>query len=359
MLKTHPAVFAVEDTYQIMVSTTQPCLFWVRIGDEEHYDESNGILRSLSPLHRVIVPMAELNRLKEYTVCVRPLEERKPYFSKTLPVETYTYRFVPVPENHVRAYHIADAHNRVEEPVAAAKAFGDIDLLILNGDVINHSGDPEKFDVVYEICSRLTGGEKPVVFSRGNHDLRGNYAERFAEYTPNANGKTYYTVRLGSLWLVILDCGEDKEDDHAEYGHTVCCHAFRKRQMAFLQSLTTEKPYESDGVTRRLLICHNPFTRQDQPPFNIEAPLYTEWATLLREQIRPDLMICGHVHRLGIFRVGGEWDHLGQPCTLVTGSKPDEGYFAGCGFVFETDRTTVIFTDSNGDTLETSVVFNT
>ena len=34
----------------------------------------------------------------------------------------------------------------------AAKAFGKIDLLILNGDVIDHSGDPEKFTNIYEIC---------------------------------------------------------------------------------------------------------------------------------------------------------------------------------------------------------------
>ena len=357
MLTVSPAVFAVEDTYHIMCPMSDPCLFWVRIGDEEYYDESNGILRSLSPIHRVIVPMKVLDAAGTYTVCVRPLIERKPYFTTTAPVREYTYSFLPVPkEGAIRAYHISDAHNRVEEPVVAAKTFGDIDLLILNGDVINHSGDPEKFNVVYEICSRLTGGEKPVIFSRGNHDMRGNYAESFAEYTPNDHGKTYYTVKLGSLWAVILDCGEDKPDDHAEYGHTVCCRAFRKRQTAFLRELINQKPYEEDGIQTRLLICHNPFTRQDQPPFNIEAETYAEWGRLLKKNVKPDLMLCGHVHQLGIHEAGGEWDHLGQPCTMVTGARPDEGYFAGCGMVFDKGHTTVTFTDSRGEILQTAQI---
>ena len=63
MLKTAPAVFAVENTYQILVQIQAECLMWVQVGDTCYYDESNGILRSLSELHRVTVPMAELERI--------------------------------------------------------------------------------------------------------------------------------------------------------------------------------------------------------------------------------------------------------------------------------------------------------
>ena len=83
MLKTAPAVFAVENEYQIMVSTTRPVLFSVLIDGEEYFDESNGILRSLSDLHRVKVPMAALDKAGKYVVRVRPLIERKPYFTET------------------------------------------------------------------------------------------------------------------------------------------------------------------------------------------------------------------------------------------------------------------------------------
>ncbi len=353
MLKTAPAVFAVERTYRIMVQVTAPALFWVRIGDREYYDESNGILRSLEPLHTVAVPMDVLDNEGKYTVCLRPIKERKPYFTQTHPIREYTYAFRPLPDDRIRLYHISDAHNRVEAPIAAAKTFGDIDALILNGDILNHAGDPSKFDNVYELCGTLTNGQIPVVFSRGNHDMRGNHAEAFAKYAPNANGHTYYTFRLGSLWGVILDCAEDKPDDHEEYGHTVVCHHFRLAQTAFLRSVIARasEEYAADGIKTRLVICHNPFVKVLEPPFNIEQDVYTEWSRLLHDHIRPHAMISGHLHQCFVQSDAVEGD-LPFPCPLVVGSKPDEDHFTGCGITIEHDGIHVCFTNDQGERSE-------
>ena len=356
MMKTTPAVFAVADEYQIMVQIDDPVLFSVRVGDEEYFDESNGIMRSLSELHRVRVPMAELDRAKEYTVCIRPLLHRKPYFTTTAPLETFTFPFMPVPERNIRAYHISDAHNRIDGPVAAARAFGAFDFLILNGDIIDHSGDPSKFDNIYRICAELTGGSKPVVFSRGNHDMRGNYAEKFAEYTPNHNGNTYYTFRLGTIWGILMDCGEDKVDDCPEYGHTVACHAFRRRQTAFLKRVIADckNEYEAEGVRTRLVISHVPFSYVHWAPFDIERDVYFEWCALLREYVKPDVMICGHMHDQQVWNPGWYNDHLGQPAPVVIGGnikREDFSYFAGCGFIFNGSEVQAVFNDSTGTAL--------
>ncbi len=347
MLKTAPAVFAVGKTYQIMAAVTVPALFSVRVGEQTYYDAANGIMCSLSEMHRVSVPMEALDKAGEYTVCVRPLIERKPYFTETAPEEMYTYAFHPVPQSGARAYHIADAHNRIEEPIRAARVFGDIDFLIFNGDVIDHSGDPSKFSNIYEICAALTGGAKPAVFSRGNHDMRGNFAEKFAEYTPNDRGNTYYTFRLGSIWGVVLDCGEDKPDHHPEYGYTVACHAFREQQTAFLKEAIARanEEYDAKGVATRIVVVHNPFTCTHPAPFDIEREIFDEWTNLLRTYIHPHVMICGHLHRLEI--LGSD----NAPCMVVSGSKPGENYFAGCGYVFNGENVEVIFTDSNGEIL--------
>ena len=354
MFKTAPAVFAVGDSYQIMVTVTAPALFSVRVGDETFYDASNGIMCSLSPLHRVRVPMAVLDAAGGYTVCVRRLIERKPYFTTTEPQKEQYFAFTPVPHGSARAYHIADAHNRVETAVKAAETFGDIDFLILNGDVIDHSGDPSKFDNIYAIAAALTGGHKPVVFSRGNHDMRGNFAEQFAAYTPSENGNTYYTFRLGDIWGLVLDCGEDKPDGHAEYGYTVACHDFRLRQTAFLKNEIEKAAFAADGVKTRLVIVHNPFTHRLKPPFDIEDEIFGEWTRLIREHIRPHAYICGHLHHLGVHETGSAFDDRGQGCPVVVGARPgDNGYFAGCGLIIDGDRLTVQFTDSDGATLAT------
>ncbi len=348
MLKTTPAVFAVSDEYQIMVEVKCEALFSVKVNGNVYYDETNGIMNSLSNHHRVSVPMNELNPAGEYTVCIRPVIERKPYFTKTADEVTFTYKFRPVPTRGARAFHISDAHNRIKEPVAAAKAFGSIDFLILNGDVIDHSGDISKFANVYEICAELTSGEIPVVFSRGNHDMRGRYAESFAKFTPSHLGNTYYTFRLGSIWGILLDCGEDKDDSHKEYGLTVACHQFRKRQTEFLKRVIrdADSEYNAEGVMTKLIISHKPFSEVTEPPFDIEQDIYGEWLSLLREYVKPDLMICGHTHHMEIRQKGHERDSLGQPCPVVISSQPGENYFAGTGFTFGDKSVMAVFTDN-------------
>lgn len=254
MLKTSPAVFAVENTYQIMALVNAECLFWVRVGDICYYDEQNGVMRSSGDVHSVAVPMRALDEAKGYTVCVRPIVERKPYFTQTEDVREYTFSFAPVSADNIRVYHIADAHGRIDEPIAAARTFGEIDLLILNGDLVSFNDSPEACHHTFLIADALTHGNIPIVYTRGNHDLRGYYAEHRTAYTPFESGKPYYTVRLGHLWCVVLDCAEDKPDDHAEYGGTVCCHAFREAQTAFLEEIIDRREYEADGIRTRLVL---------------------------------------------------------------------------------------------------------
>ena len=356
-IKYDPAVFAVGDAYQIMVPCEKKCLFFVKVGEKYYYDESNGIMCSKNKIHRVEVPARELDKAGEYTLCIRPIVLRKAYFTKTKDVLQKTYKFYPVPENNIRAYHIADAHNNVEEPIKAAEAFGDIDFLILNGDVIDDSSNPAKFINIFEICSRLTKGEKPSVFSRGNHDLRGNFAEKFKDYTPTHHGNTYYSFRLGNIWGLLLDCGEDKPDDHPEYGFTVACHAFRERQTDFLKRIieNKEKEYEAEGVKHKLVISHNAFVHRYSPPFDIEQDLFAEWTRLLRENVKPEIMICGHAHELNIYYPENtDWNNNGSVCPVVIGStikKKSSVYYAGCGYVFGEENIQVVFTDSNGESL--------
>ena len=71
MLKYDPAVFAVGNTYQIMVIVKRPSMMWVEIDGKCYYDETNGILRSKKEIHRITVPADELNSAREYTVCER------------------------------------------------------------------------------------------------------------------------------------------------------------------------------------------------------------------------------------------------------------------------------------------------
>ena len=351
MLLTNPCVFAVGDKYQIFVPVKKESVMWVKIGDKCYYDESNGVLRSLSRVHRITVPMAALDETKKYTVCNQEIKGfRRAYFNKMRKIEEYTYDFRPVEGDEVRCYHIADTHNRVKEPIQAARAFGKIDFLILNGDVPNDCGRKKYFNSIYEIVGEITGGNIPAVFVRGNHDIRGKYAEIFADYIPTVDGNTFFTFRVGNIWGLALDCGEDKPDSHPEYGETIRCHAFRERETEFIEKVADCSCHKDSSLMRQLVVVHNPFTMRYNEPFNIEEDIYTHWAEVIKEKIQPDVMICGHLHKPGVHPVGGKLDAFGQPCTMVVGSKPDKDYYMGVGFVFGKDSTKVVFTDSNGIT---------
>lgn len=361
-----PSVYAVGNEYQIIVPVSHECLMWVRVGNEEYYDDSNGILRSASLTHKMLVPMEELDQAKEYTICFRVMGERLPYFSKTGPVEELHFSFRPVEKEYSKPLHvfmISDTHSRINAPVECGKFFGkDLDVLILNGDIPDHSGSIKNFAAFHKIAGQITQGELPVVFARGNHDLRGVCAERLADHTPTRNGISYYTFRLGYIWGIVLDCGEDKEDSHEAYGNTNNCHAFRKRETKYLEEVirNAKNEYEASGVTRKLVLCHFPFSDISKPPFDIEQDLYKYWCTLLRENVKPHLMLCGHKHASYVSHKGSPHDKQGQPCAVVVGGKPGKSSSQQeeTALEFMEDRVHVMFTDQDHTVLseETFVI---
>lgn len=357
---TAPCVFAVRDTYEIHVPVTCECVMWVKVGERCFYDDYNGVLRSATTLHRMRVPMALLDSARHYTVCYRTMPERKPYFTVPGEEQHYDSDFYPVEGDSVRICHIADAHNQVAEPVAAGQQMGGIDLLVLNGDIPNHAGKLKYFTAVHEIAAGLVAGERPVVFARGNHDTRGICAELFGDYTPTDNGRTYYTFRLGKLWGMVLDCGEDKPDKNAEYGCTTCFEDFRRRETAFIREViaNADKEYAMSGVENRIVIAHIPFTQKFEPPFDIEEDTYREWCRLLREEIHPQLMLCGHKHDTYLTRVGEPRDAMGQPCPVIVAAKPGDGYYVCGDITLCKDSATLRFVSNTGEvTGEEEIVF--
>lgn len=316
----HPAVFAVEEDYQIMMLTERPVLVSITIGDKVYYNDACGVRRSDVKVQRIIVPQAALDTAKEYTLRVCEAIERKPYWPTIGEEHAYTYAFRPLTKTtDIHLYHIADAHGRAEDAIASAKAAVERpDVLLFNGDIPNHCGNFDEMNTLLLVASEVGQGVIPCVNARGNHDYRGTYAEHYVDYMPTANGNSYYTFRLGCLWGVVLDCGEDKPDEFDVYGGTICCHAFRERETEFLRHV---KGYDAPDVKYRLVLCHNPFTYTLPEPFNIEIPLFTEWANILRETVKPQLMICGHTHTTEVCEEGGRLDHKGQPCPIIIASN--------------------------------------
>ena len=292
-------VFAVKREYQIVFHTIAPAMGWVEIDGKRYHDAVCGVVRSGRSLHKITVPQSVLDAAGHYAICAAHFVERAPYFPTPGPTFRIEYDFRPIDEGDgLQIAMIADSHSHTDAPTRAAAHFGDaLDLLVLCGDIGNTAHDEKNSFTVYRLAENLTKGSRPVVFARGNHDTRGAFAEYLPEYMGSDDGRCYFTFRLGSLWGVVLDCGEDKSDDHAEYGPIADFEAFRRVETEFLRNvvLHKEEEYAAPGVTRRVAICHIPFTLQTGSDFAGEA--YREWIDLLNT-IGIDLMLSGHNHMI-------------------------------------------------------------
>ncbi|MBQ8441014.1 MAG: metallophosphoesterase [Clostridia bacterium] len=358
----YPGVYAVGEEYQIIMPFSAEAIVKIQVGDSIFYDDMCGVLRSSDLIHRIHVPMSVLDEAKEYTVIYQKIIERKAYFPEMEEEVRVTFDFRPLPrDGRINIYHLSDTHNMVEEPVAASAYLGDqTDLLILNGDIPNHAGKHEHLETVFKLASGVAKGNIPIICTRGNHDTRGRCAEDFLSYIPHKNGRTYYTVRLGNVWALVLDCGEDKNDDHEEYGGTTCFHPFRLAQTEFIKDVVrnADKEYNTEGVEHRLVICHIPFTFSKlEDPFDIEKEIYAEWAKMLRDHIKPELMLCGHRHLVEVWKVGGKNDVYGQACPVIIGSRPirhketKEKEFIGCAVTVDGKKAKVVFNHHSGRVL--------
>ena len=346
-----PSVYVVNGEYQICALVESECTMWVEVAGKNFYDHSNGILRSGSFVHIAHVPQAALDETQSYTVHLRKLNERKPYFTDYGEVESKDYEFQPIREKD--EYHIinlADAHCLVDEPIGSGSYFGrNLDLLILNGDIPNHSGDINYFKSIYQISGNISKGRIPCLFSRGNHDMRGIYAERLADYVPTDNGKSYFTFRVGPVWGIVLDVGEDKDDSNAEYGCTNCCSAFREEEGAFIDAAIAKGDYRDAPV--RLIVSHAPFAFKLPPPFDIEQPRYRSWCQKLHA-VKPTVMLTGHLHECFLETSGGKHDTYGQPCPVVCSShvhvEPPRSHTAGA-VLLRKDKLTVRYVNEKAE----------
>lgn len=319
----YPVVYPIEEEYQICVHLEKESLAWITVGGQKFADHFAGVLRSKGLIRKFTVPKALMDRERAYTLHIRQVIDRTPYFPKSEDTVSVEFKFRPLPTGEVRFFCASDVHSKPARGLmACAGADQPIDGLMLLGDIPDSCNSANGAYNLLELAGTVTKGEIPTFFARGNHDCRGAFAEEFGCCSPHKEGRTYFTFRAGDLWCLVLDCGEDKPDELENYGSTICFHDFRLEETAFLKEVAAKGEYKDPAIKHRLVLCHHPFTHQLEAPFDIELDIYGEWAKLLREEIKPTGMICGHIHTAKVYLPGGELDQLGQPCPIVTVGKP-------------------------------------
>ena len=295
-----PVVYAVEDKYQIVFSTNSEAIASVEIGGVNYYDTYNGCTKTFSKIHKIEVPMNVLNDAKKYTVHTSRTIYAGPFGGFLGRDIALTTKFEPVnTTDGIKYISFSDVHMNVKAVEKTASKMGDYDFLVLIGDLIS---DVETFDDAnYNnlVAYTITKGEKPVVYARGNHDVKGRYAEKLDEFVGSKNGSFYYNFYFDNIYGLVLDIGEDHDDDWWEYYGTSHYDEYRNLQKEFLEKEIEKKNY--DNYEYHLAICHIPvvFVNARHNHVDIKKDM-----TALLNQMDIDMFLCGHQHQIMMFEPG-------------------------------------------------------
>ena len=295
-----PVVYAVEDTYQIVFSTNHPATAWVEVGGDVYYDLYAGSMKSKDTVHKITVPQEKLDAAKAYSIHAEKMIYRGPFggFKGKEISKDYTFRPVNTADGLVY-YTMTDVHHAREGAVPAALSVENLDFLVILGDSVGMV-EYER-DVQYSnlLAHDVTGGQIPVVYARGNHEIKGAYAELLYKYVGSKNESFYYWFTLSDVFGINLDLGEDHDEGWWEFYGTDRFELYRDEQTRFLRELAETKPYEDYNYT--LVTCHIPIQFVNSRKDHVDVK--EEWTELLN-QIQPDLAVYGHQHDLYPFLDG-------------------------------------------------------
>lgn len=162
-------------------------------------------------------------------------------------------------------------------------------------DALLHLGDAfnwvDSEDQVFGKWLRPTiaalGPGRPLLYARGNHELRGAFARQFAGYVPTPEGRFYYARAMGPVHLLVLDTAEDKPDDTNVYARLNRTQPYRAAELAWLRAQAGSDPHLAKA------------------PFRVVAMHQGDWGALpdqgaawtaLANQAGIDLVLAGHQH---------------------------------------------------------------
>lgn len=269
------------------------------------------------------VRLNELNPEKTYyyRVASREITKYEAYkkeFGETGYSEIYSYKPVAEDAKSYNAIVFNDLHKnestleRLCEHIDLEK----VNLILFNGDCID---DPKDEESVLKFMSyahkRLNASSIPVVYIRGNHEIRNAYSIQLRDLIDYIGGDTSYgAFTFGDTRFVMLDCGEDKPDDHWVYYGLNSFEDFRNDQTDFLKSEVKSKAHKRAG--KKVLLHHIPVYGFDDK----YLPCRSLWDPVLSKS-KFDITLNAHTHEYKFVNANEDTNKF----PVIIGGGPKKG----------------------------------
>ena len=334
-------------------------LSWVEFGEDKKLDEKayttvDGLVDADDHVHKVRLSNLNPGTKYSYRVVSKSIEKFGAYdvqYGDTLASETYEFFTPESDQKEVSCVIYNDVHENLPlfrklHKIAVKDPY---DFAVFNGDVMNHIDEESQLvDRALGPFAELFASETPYVYARGNHDVRGRFARKLNDYIASPADANYYSFDYGPVHFLVMDLGEDKPDEHPEYGGLVNFGPYREAQRLWLA-----KEIETDAckdAAFRVLVAHIPMYGKG----------YTEtlckrlWGDLLNEG-RIDLHLAGHTHRYRSIP-GGE-DKLN--CPIVIGGGRTEGRATVMRLTADRNELKLVMTRDDGEVVATETLHST
>ena len=329
---THGAVvYAVEDDYQIVFTTSDSAIAWVEVDGQCYYDLYAGSMRSADRIHKITLPQNVLDAAGAYSIHAKQMIYRGPFGGYTGQTISQSYPFRPVDTSDGLDYFaLSDVHEAVDAAVAAATT-ENIDFLVLLGDLVSMVETEADCQIANELAFGITGGQIPVIYARGNHEIKGEYGELLYKYVGSKNQEFYYYVTLGSeVFAVVADIGEDHDDAWWEYYGTARFQQYRDVQTAYYEELLDSGIWKEYDY--RMAISHIPFSYVGSKGY-FEADC-NRWTEIFNE-MGMDMGLSGHKHVMWALLPEHTPESSPMPYSVAfkgAEGKTDKGYITDIAF---------------------------
>lgn len=309
----------------IMWLTNLRCLNWVEFGETEKLgtkaqQTTNGMLNTHSKINCVSISGLKPNTQYFYKVFSKQIVEFQPYkmtFGEIISSEIYSFTTLDPDAEQINWLVLNDIHDRPD-------SFGDLiqlnndkpyDFVFLNGDIFDYQTDENQIvNHLLNPCS-LFSTTKPFMLVRGNHETRGKFSRNFCDYYYNYDKKQYYSFKMGPVFTMVLDTGEDKKDTHPVYGGAIDFDKYREEQAVWLEEQMKTKAFKKAAF--RVVMMHIPHFHSDDAHGTLEC---RRVFGSLFEKYKIDLFIAGHTHEYGLYEPNQEHSYH-----FAIGGGPSKG----------------------------------
>lgn len=329
--------------------TNVPVHGWVEYGVDGNLDEKmelyvDGQMLCNNYHHKFRLEGLSPGETYSYRVCSREIAVYEAYrkeFGETAVSETYTFSLPASDVGDFTALIFNDIHQRMDIVDMFAEVTKDIDydLVFFNGDNID---DPRNEDQAVASLSymneKMRAETVPVIYLRGNHEIRGAYSIGLRDLLDYVGDKTYGAFNWGDTRIVMLDCGEDKPDDHREYFGLNDFTGLREDQAVFLSGELNSSEFKN--ANKRVLIHHIPLYGLREEAYN---PSLEQWGDLLKDAPF-NIAMNGHTHRFAYHPK----DSLGNNFPVVVGGGKDPRSATMMILQKEGDKMTLQVLDTKG-----------